>query len=146
MRSIQTMVLVAAVLISAPATMGCGASDPNAKVLNQAVYAKSVPVYRGAKFTQTMGNESWGDDSDSYTQGETWWFETKASKAEVLAYYEKLYPNAEKTELDTGDTQLRFKPEGSDNFEDVTIVVGEHELRIGESVRPNTKARLHREG
>jgi len=117
--------------------VGCG-SNAQQTVLKDAVYAKTVPVFRGATFDQEMGDESWGDGADSYTKGTTWWFKTKAPKAELLAYYTKLYPNAERTELDSGDTQLRITPAGALKYEDVTIVIGEGELRIGESVSPNT--------
>ena len=99
-------------------------------------------MFKGATFDEVMGDESWGDDPDSYTKGKTWWFKTKVSKDEVLAYYTKLYPNAERTELDSGGTQLRFVPTGASRFEDVTIVVGNGELRIGESVRPNTLIKM----
>lgn len=146
MRTIRAALAPAAALVlGALALAGCGA-DPNAKVLANAVYAKSIPVYKGAHFTETSGNESWGDDPNSYTQGTTWWFETKATQAEMLAFYEKLYPSAEKLEIETGGVELTIRPEGAATaFEDVTIYVCDHELRIGESVSPNTKARLRGE-
>lgn len=93
--------------------MGCSGANPNSKVLSEAVFAKNVPVYRGAVYTKSMGNESWGDEPESYTKGMTWWFETKASKDELLAYYTKLYPNAERTDLDSGAIQLSWVPEGA---------------------------------
>jgi hypothetical protein len=136
---------MAGVLALAAGLSLAGCSSGPAKVLSDSVYAKSVPVYKGAQFTESMGNESWGDEPGSYTHGETWWFKTKASKQELLDYYQKLYPEAEKLELDTGDVQLRWRPEGAERFEDVTVVVGDHELRIGESVRPETRARLRGE-
>jgi len=142
MRASRAGLLAVAILAAGTWLQGCSGSDPNARVLGEAVYAKNVPVYKGAKFEESMGNESWGDEPDSYTRGMTWWFETRASKADLLAYYEKLYPNAEKLELDTGAVQLRWVPEGATRFEDVTIVVDDQELRIGESVSPNTVARL----
>ena len=129
-----------ALAVAAPLS-GCGGSQQ--KVLADAVYAKDVPVFKGATFDDISGDESWGDDPDSYTKGKTWWFKTKASKEEMLAFYTKLYPNAEKIELDTGGIELRFVPEGALNFEDVTIVVSDGELRIGESCRPQTLNKHH---
>ena len=85
-------------LAAVAALAGC--SNSQSKVLSDAVYAKHVPVYKGATFEEEMGNESWGDEPESYTKGRTWWFKTKASKDELLAYYVKLYPSADKTELD----------------------------------------------
>jgi len=128
-------------LATAVVLAGCGASQQ--KILADAVYAKNVPVFKGATFDEVMGDESWGDDPESYTKGKTWWFKTKASKAEMLSYYEKLYPNAEKTELDSGGVQLRFVPDGALKFEDVTIVLKDGELRIGETLRPATINKHH---
>jgi hypothetical protein len=112
---------------------GCSSEQ---KVLANAVYAKDVPVFRGASFEETSGSESWGDDPDSYTKGTVWWFKTKASQAQLLAFYQNLYPNAEVTELETGGVQLRIVPAGALNFEDVTIMMKDGDLRIGEDVRP----------
>jgi hypothetical protein len=142
MRTRSAVLLAVAVLAAGMSLQGCSGTDANAKVLSDAIYAKNVPVYKGAKYVESMGNESWGDDPDSYTQGMTWWFETKATKDELLAYYTNLYPNAERTEMDTGGVQLRWVPEGATRFEDVDIFVNDQELRIGESVSPNTRNRL----
>lgn len=144
MRVVSLGTLTALALAAGLSMSGCSSSGPS-KVLSQAVFAKDVPVYKGATFEESMGNESWGDDPDSYTQGETWWFKTKATKQELLEFYEKLYPQAEKMELDNGVIQLSWRPEGAGRYEDVTVVIGDGELRIGESVRPNTKARLRGE-
>ena len=138
-------ILTSAALVLGVALLLAGCGDKNAKILSAAIYAKNVPVYKGAHFTETSGSESWGDEPDSYTHGTVWWFETKASKDEMLAYYTKLYPDAEKTDLDTGGVQLRIHPAGAGRFEDVTIVVADHELRIGEDVTPNTQARARGE-
>jgi len=142
MRAIRAGLLAAAILAAGSSLQGCSGSDPNAQVLSEAVFAKNIPVYKGAKFAEAIGNEMWGDEPDSYTKGMTWWFETKATKDELLSYYQKLYPNAERLDLEGGAVQLRWVPEGATRFEDVTIVVDDQELRIGESVSPNTVARL----
>ncbi len=133
--------LLALLALAAAPLAGCGGSQQ--KVLADAVYAKDVPVFKGATFGDVSGDESWGDDPDFYTKGKLWRFKTKASKEEMLAYYEKLYPNAEKIDLNTGGIQLRFVPEGALSYEDVTIVVSEGELRIGESLRPQTLNKHH---
>ena len=129
-------VLALGILAAMVVTIGCSSGSGKSKYLASAVYARDVPVFQGAAYDEMSGNEAWGDEPGSYTKGTTWWFKTKASKAELLAFYEKLYPNAEKLELDTGVIQLRWVPEGATRFEDVTIVVGDGELRIAESVAP----------
>ena len=123
------------------ALLGGCAAHPSAS-MSDAVYAGAVPVYQGARFSESMGNESWGDDPGSYTRGESWHFETAASRQALLAFYEKKYPQARKTELDSGSIELRLVPEGAQPFEDVTIVIGDHELTIGENVRPDTRERF----
>jgi len=146
MRARSAVTLSVAVIAAGMSLMGCSGMDENAKALSEAVYCKNVPVYKGAQYRESMGNESWGDEPGSYTKGMTWWFQTKASKDELVAYYQKLYPNAEKLELDDGAIQLRWVPEGATRFEDVTIVMDNQELRIGESVAPGSAERMKNGG
>lgn len=136
----RNAILALVVMLAAGAWLqGCG--DSNAKVLADAVYAKNVPVYKGAKYSEQSGSESWGDEPGSYTKGSVWWFETKATKDELFSYYHGLYPNAERIDLDDGAIELRWVPEGATRFEDVEIVMADHELRIGEDVTPDALAR-----
>jgi len=137
MRARNAVLGLVALVAAGALLQGCG--DSNAKVLAHAFYAKNVPVYKGAKYTESMGNESWGDEPGSYTKGMAWWFETKATKDQLYAYYHGLYPNAERMDLDDGAIQLRWVPEGATPFEDVTIVMKDQELTIGESVSPNSR-------
>ncbi|NOT34878.1 MAG: hypothetical protein HOP12_12005 [Candidatus Eisenbacteria bacterium] len=53
-----------------------------------------------------MGSESWGDEADSYSYGMNWWCETRASREQVLAWYETKLPNA-KREIDEDDGKYR---------------------------------------
>lgn len=140
MRARNAMLGLAAMIVAGACLQGCG--DSNAKRLaSEAFYAKHVPVYKGAQYKESMGNESWGDEEGSYTKGMTWWFDTKATKDQLYAYYHGLYPNAERTDLDDGAIQLRWVPEGATRFEDITVVMDDHALRIGESVSPNSRLR-----
>src|SRR5262249_9907052 len=76
------------------AAAGC-ASKSSQDLLPGAVYAASVvKVYGNATFRNVLGNESWGDGPDSYTQGQTWYFDTGDSQRQVLAFYERLLPGA----------------------------------------------------
>ncbi len=83
-------------LFALAATSGCAKSSKD--LLPGAVYAASVvPVYRNAELTDQMGSDSWGDDPDSHTKGQAWFFKVKDPKDKVLAFYESKFPNAERT-------------------------------------------------
>jgi hypothetical protein len=125
-----------AVVAAAVAAAGC-AAKPSHDLLPGAVYAASVvKVYRNAELTHVLGNESWGDGHDSYTQGQTWYFSTEDGQAKVLAFYEKLLPGAERTTNDDGSVTFRIVPEGAEKNEDVQVTVADGEIRIGEHCRP----------
>jgi len=118
------------------AAAGC-ASKSSQDLLPGAVYAASVvKVYGNATFRNVLGNESWGDGPDSYTQGQTWYFDTGDSQRQVLAFYERLLPGAERTTNDDGSVTFRIVPAGAEKNEYVQVTVGEGEIRIGERCRP----------
>jgi len=132
-RHLRAVVAAAAL---AAAAAGC-AAKPSQDLLPGAVYAASVvKVYGNAQLTNVLGNESWGDGHDSYTQGQTWYFNTEDSQAKVLAFYEKLLPGAERTTNDDGSVTFRIVPAGAEKNEDVQVTVGDGEIRIGEHCRP----------
>lgn len=78
-----------------------------------------------------MGNESYGDEPDSYTQGQTWYFDVKDSKEKVLAFYEQQFPGAERTTNDDGSIKFRIVPEGAEKNEYVYATVGDGKIWIG---------------
>ena len=128
--------LIAAAAALTLGALGCTAK-PNQDMLPGAVYAaKVVPVYRYSVLTNMMGNESYGDEPDSYTQGQFWSFEVKDSKAKVLAFYEHQFPGAERTTNNDGSVTLRVIPEGAEKNEYVYVTVEDGEIRIGEHCRP----------
>ncbi len=130
--------IAAAVGTAALALAAAGCAARSAKdLLPGAVYAaKVVPVYRDAELTDVLGSDSWGDGPDSYTQGQTWYFDTGDSQKKVLAFYEKLLPDAERKTNDDGSVTFRIVPAGAEKFEYVQVTVGEGEIRIGEHCRP----------
>ena len=128
--------IAAGLAAAAIAAAGC-AGKSSQDLLPGAVYAANiVPVYRNAVLTNMMGNETWGDEPDSYTQGQFWSFEVKDPKAKVLAFYEQRFPGAEHTTNDDGSVTLRVVPEGAEKNEYVYVTVEDGEIRIGEHCRP----------
>jgi hypothetical protein len=126
----------AAAAALAVAALGCTAKS-NKDLLPGAVYAaNAVKVYRNAELVNVMGNESWGDGPDSYTQGQTWYFNTGDSQQKVVAFYEKLLPGAERTTNDDGSVTFRIVPAGAEKNEYVQVTVDDGEIRIGEHCRP----------
>ena len=117
------------------AALGCSGSSKTQ--LPGAVYAADmVQVYRGAELTNMMGNDTYGDGPDSHMQGQFWTFDVKAPKDEVLAFYEKQFPGAERTPLDDGAVMLRVVPEGAEPNEYVYVTVADGKITIGERCRP----------
>ena len=132
-RHLATAIAAAAVAI---AVAGC-AGKSSRDLLPGAVYAADVvPVYKNAALTGMMGNETWGDEPGSYTQGQFWSFDVKDPKEKVLAFYEQRFPGAERTENNDGSVTLRIVPEGAEKNEYVYVTVEDGVIRIGEHCRP----------
>ncbi len=123
------------VLFALAATSGCAKSSKD--LLPGAVYAASVvPVYRNAELTDQMGSDSWGDDPDSHTKGQAWFFKVKDPMEKVLAFYESKFPNAERTTEADGSVTFRIILEGTEKYEYVDVTVREGKIQIGENVQP----------
>jgi hypothetical protein len=131
----RSIVPAAFVLLAAGAALG-GCAKSNKDLLPGAVYAQMVPVYKNAALKDQMGSESWGDEPDSYTKGQAWFFETKETQATLIAFYEKEFPNAQKTVNDDGSVTFRIIPEGAERFEDVNVTLRDHQVLIAEDCRP----------
>ncbi len=84
---IRAMKLTVAALACATALLGCAARETqwSGEAAAMVVYAKSIPLYPGAKARDSMGSQSWGDTPDSYLEGMTVWFEVDGfDKEKVL--------------------------------------------------------------
>ena len=127
--------VVAAAALAAFA-LGCAAKAEQDQLPGAVYAASAVHVYRHAVLVNLMGNESWGDGSDSYTQGQTWTFQVGDPKEKVLAFYEKQLPGAERVTNDDGSVTFRIVPQGAEKNEYVSVTVDEGEIRIGEHCRP----------
>ena len=116
------------------ALAGCAGSAKDQ--LPGAVYAaKTVKVYRTAELKDMMGSDSYGDGG-SHMKGQSWFFDVKASKDEMMAFYQKEFPGAERTTMEDGDVQFRIIPPGAEENEYVYVIVGDGNIRIGERCRP----------
>lgn len=101
----------------------------------KAIFANRVPVVPGAKFTETSGGESWGDDADSYSQRMTWWFDVSRPMDEVVAFYDAALPTAERSLTEDGDVMWTLRPETGQRYDEIEVIVGQGELRITEDVQ-----------
>jgi hypothetical protein len=128
------MILV--VLTAALALEGCAKAAKD--LLPEAVFAADmVPVYKNCELRDMMGSESWGDEPDSYTKGQAWFLNTKATKDELVAFYEKAFPNAPREVMDDGAITFHLTPEGAKQpYEYVEVTVRDGEIQVGESFQP----------
>jgi hypothetical protein len=102
----------------------------------KAMFANQVPVYPGAKVTDAMGSQSYGDEADSYFEGMCYWLKFSAPTDQVIAFYDAALPNAVKsTDEDDGATVWTFTPAGGHPADRVTVRVKDQELRITEDVQ-----------
>ncbi len=132
MRTFLVLLGVLAVSLS-----GCAAKQGkwDAESAQYAAYATQIPLYPGTKITESMGSESWGDEPDSYAYGMTWWCETKATREQLVAWYEARLPNAKRaTPLGDGSIELTVVPTGAKPGEDMGVLIGEDgKYRVFES-------------
>src|SRR5215467_716760 len=103
MKGIVCLAVVAAV--AGALLCGCAAKEAkwSGQTASMVVYAKSIPLYPGAKAKDAMGSDSYGDEPDSHSEGMAVWFEVKGyDRAKVLDWYTQRFPNAAVQTLDTG--------------------------------------------
>ena len=102
---------------------------------SKAIFANQVPVMPGAKFTETSGGESWGDEADSYSQSMTWWFSYAMPREKVEAFYDAALPAAGRSTIEGGAVVWTLKPSGGQPHDEIRVVVDDKELRITEDVQ-----------
>ncbi len=135
---IRAMKLTVAALACATALPGCAARETqwSGEAAAMVVYAKSIPLYPGAKARDSMGSQSWGDTPDSYLEGMTVWFEVDGfDKEKVLTWYEKRLPNAVTEVLDSGSISLRVPAPNGAPGEDMGVVIENDGIRVFEHTR-----------
>jgi hypothetical protein len=102
---------------------GCGAHEAkwSAEAAQYAAYATQIPLYPGTKITDAMGGESWGDGPETYSYGMNWSCETKATREELVAWYEARLPNAQRRTTDLGWIELTVIPKNAKPGEDMGV-------------------------
>ena len=116
------------VLAAASLLVSCAAKEQKwtAEAAQYAAYATQIPLYPGTQIADAMGSESWGDEPDSYIYGMTWWCETKATREQLLAWYQTRLPNAQQSRpYDDESIELKVIPEGAKPGEDMGVLIGE---------------------
>lgn len=111
--------------------------DPKKSPMKGAVYAAQVPVYRGAKLKDVMGGNYYEDIGGPVTfTSQSWFFETKDPKQNVLDFYAKNLPQgARPVEAEPGTVAFKWFPPGAAEGEGVTVSIREGELQIGETIK-----------
>ena len=118
---------------------GDGSSEDR---LPGSLYAKTVPVYPGAKYVGTIGGSSSEDIGGPATsQSQSWFFKTDDPAEEVVAYYKKKLPKAELTSDGAGESTFTLIPEGAEEGERVQVILHRGgDLQIHESVKAGKKS------
>jgi len=132
--SVVALVAMAVLLLS-----GCAAKETqwSGETASMVVYAKSIPLYPGAKAKDAMGSDSYGDTPESHTEGLAIWFEVKDyDRAKVLAWYQERLPDATVQALDTGTIQLTVPVPNGEPGEDMGVAIGAEDFRVFEHTRP----------
>lgn len=111
-----------------------------AEAASLAVYATQVPLYPGAMIEDSMGNESYGDDPESYSEGMVWWYNVRAPQEDIVSWYAAKLPNAKREVLEDGAVQFTLAPQGGEAGEDMGVIIENGKFRVFE----NTKAGKHK--
>jgi hypothetical protein len=125
-------------LLAVAALTGCAAKEAKwtAEAAHYAVYATQIPLYPGAKCGDVMGSDSYGDEPESHSEGMCWWYDVKAPKDELVAWYEARLPKAVRTEGDDGSVVFTIEPTGGEAGEQMGVMIEDNKLRVFENVRP----------
>jgi hypothetical protein len=119
---------------------GCSTASKQAKwegeAKSSAVYATQIPLYPGAKATDAMGSDSYGDTPADHTEGMAWWFEVPATQGELDAWYATHLSGAAKTTDETGTITYTLSPQGGEPGETMGVYLEDRELRVFENTKP----------
>jgi hypothetical protein len=132
--SVAIVVAVAGAFLS-----GCAAKAGkwSGETASMVVYAKSIPLYPGAKAKDAMGSDSYGDTADSHSEGLAIWFEVKDyDRAKVLAWYQERLPNATTEAVETGTIQLTVPVPNGEPGEDMGVIIDTDDFRVFEHTKP----------
>jgi len=123
----KRMLMLLAAVAFATSIMGCAAKETkwSGEAAQYAAYATQIPLYPGTKVVDSMGSESWGDGPESYSYGMAWWCETKATREELVAWYEARLPGAERSVPYDDNIQLKIAPRGGKPGEDIGVLIGQ---------------------
>src|SRR5262249_39046397 len=139
------IVAMSATVAVAAGLLVCGCAAKEAKwsgeMAAMVVYAKSIPLYPGARAKDAMGSDSYGDTPDSHSEGMAIWFEVKDfDRAKVLDWYQQRLPNARTSMSETGAVELTLTPPNGEPGEDMGVSIGDTDFRVFE----HTKAGKHK--
>jgi len=130
-------------LLLVSALAGCATQETrwSTEAASHVVYAKTIPLFPGARARDVMGSEIRGDGPDSHSEGMTVWFEVQDySKEKVLEFYEERLRGCETEVLDDGAIQLTIPAPNGEPGEDMGVVIEDSGFRVFE----HTKAGKHR--
>jgi len=137
---VQRLGMTAALVVGLMTVLAACGGDSEDR-LPGSVYAKSVPVYPGAKYIGTMGGSSSADVGGPATSlSQSWFFKTGDPAEDVVAYYKKKLPKAELTSDGAGESTFTLVPEGAEKGERVQVILHRGgDLQIHESVKAGKK-------
>jgi hypothetical protein len=102
------------------------------------VYASQVPIFPGAEVEDAMGGNYYGESLDErVSESMTYWFKIDPQNHDqIVAFYAKALPNAERTVDEDGEVRFEFVPKGAEPGEKVWVGIAKDRLRIGEDTKP----------
>lgn len=109
---------------------------PGANPLGAATYAKDIPVYPGAHFTESGGGNYYDEIGGPVTAHSTSWFFTHSDpKSKVVEFYRSGMPAGTKPmETDDDDVGFEWIPPGVKEGDHVYVRISDSTLQIGEVV------------
>lgn len=89
-------------------------------------FAASVPIFPGAEYADRTGGEH-SRRAGEWHRYETWMFTLPAPRSEVVSFYDRHYPNAERDESD-GNVSYEIDPDGTGKRAQIRVYEGELEI------------------
>jgi hypothetical protein len=139
----QKVGLAVAVAVAAFFLLRKAGVVPGPNPLTESVYAKSIPVFPGASFTETGGGNYYDDIGGPVTfTSKTWYFTITDPVNDVAAYYRANLPAGAKPapadEVSEVEVAFVWIPPGAKEGEEVSVRIESGELRINETVKPKS--------
>ena len=128
------------VVVTFAITAAVACTKDKAPEVKGAAYASQIPLHPSAKLDDIFGGSYYEElGGEAKFESQTWFYKTTESPTVLAAFYENRLPAGSRQDDDEGAAVFEFKPNGSEEGEEVKVRIEPGKLNITEVVKPGKR-------